>query len=72
MIPEPITADELEDNVRQEVGADLNEEDLNLDSPYSISLPLSDWKSIIERLKIYEEFAQALMEFKNTGDKNVS
>lgn len=51
MIPEPITADEL----RDAVPVNFYDEDYNQDSPYLISLPLSDWKSIYERLKAIEE-----------------
>lgn len=51
MIPAPITADEL----REAVPVNFYDESWNQDSPYSISLPLSDWKSIYERLKAIEE-----------------
>lgn len=72
MVPNPITSEELKELVQEQLGGKIDDESFNLESPYCVSLPLSDWKSIIERLKINEEFAAALMEFKNTAEQNVS
>ena len=54
MIPTPITSAELKEEIEEELGAGIYEADINAEAPYSISLPLSDWRGIYERLRFLE------------------
>jgi len=51
-----ITSLELRNEIEKVIHDDIDAEDLNQDSPYSISLPLQDWKYLVKCLWILERF----------------
>lgn len=62
MIPDAITSEELKELVQEQIGGKIEDPSFNLESPYAVSLPLSDWISIIDRLNDYEELGKIINE----------